>query len=368
MKNQFGTAPHEGKLTYCVRCCMPETSEGINYDERGICQACRSSEMKMRIDWDDRGRELKKILDHYKSIAGENYDCMVPISGGKDSIFQLHVLTKVYGMKPLAVTFSHNWYSKTGWENLWNCIERLDVDHIMFTPNRTLVNKLAKASLYQIGDSCWHCHAGVGAFPLKMAIQLGIKLMVWGESTAEFGSKATYEKPIEFDEQYYMKVSSKVAPQKMMAEAGLSLKDMWPFQLPSRDDFVKSGIRGIHIGDYIFWDAERQVEFMKDAYGWKEDHVEGTYKGYKSVECRMPGMHDWLKYLKRGFGRATDHASQDVRAGILTREEGFEMIKRHDSAKPVEAMKLYTEITGLDEREIERVVRQQRTGKAAELP
>lgn len=366
--SEFGKPLYEGKLQYCIRCCMPETSEGINYDERGVCQSCRSSEMKMHIDWNARECELRKILEEAKRNSGDNYDCMVPISGGKDSIFQLHVLTRQYGMRPLACTFSHNWYSKTGWENLWSCLEKLDVDHIMFTPRRSLVNKIAKKSLYAIGDSCWHCHAGVGAFPLQVAIKYDIKLMIWGESIAEFGSKGTYEKPIEFDDEYYMKVSTKVSPEKMIDGKDITAKDIIPFRLPTKEVFLKAGVRGIHLGDYIFWDGERQVEFIKQEYGWQEDRIEGTYKGYKSVECRMPGVHDYLKFLKRGFGRATDHASQDVRAGIMTREEGFEIIKKYDSQKPAEAMEFYLKSTGLSEEEVINTITSMRTGKAKDLP
>ena len=162
-------------LQYCIRCCMPETSEGLNFDEFGICRGCRSSEHKMHIDWVKREGQLRKILDDFRGKNGDNYDCMVPISGGKDSAFQLHALVKVYKMKPLAVTFSHNWFTETGKFNLMNILEKLDVDHLMFTPNRGLVNKVARKSLSAIGDSCWHCHAGVGTFPLKAAILLSIR-------------------------------------------------------------------------------------------------------------------------------------------------------------------------------------------------
>jgi tRNA(Ile)-lysidine synthase TilS/MesJ len=110
---------------------------------------------------------------------------LIPISGGKDSVYQLHVLVKEFGMRPLAVTFSHNWYSATGMLNLFNWLETFDIDHIMFTPKRSQVNKLARKSLGEIGDACWHCHAGIGAFPLKMAIEHDIKLVIWGESVAE---------------------------------------------------------------------------------------------------------------------------------------------------------------------------------------
>jgi len=347
---------------------MPETSEGIEFDEMGICRGCQSSEQKMHINWVERQNELEKLLDYYKSRSANNYDCIVPISGGKDSTFQLHVLTKQYDLKPLALTFNHNWYTETGKFNLWNTIEKMNVDHIMFTPSRGLVNKLATKSLYKIGDSCWHCHAGIPAFTLQTAVKFNIPLIIWGESSAEFGSKSSYQNRVEFDETYFLKVSSKVQPEELCdPELGITEKDLCPFEIPSKEELEALGMRGIHLGDYLFWDGERQTEFIKETYGWREDDVEGTYKKYKSVECRMAGVHDYAKFIKRGFGRATDHASLDVRAGLLSRAEAFEIIKEYDPKEP-EALNYYLEITGLNKDEFERVLKAQRTGKAKDLP
>ncbi|MBW2004223.1 MAG: N-acetyl sugar amidotransferase [Deltaproteobacteria bacterium] len=358
--------PLYDNLRYCIRCCMPETSEGITFDEMGICSGCQSSEQKMHINWAEREKELRKILDYYRSRSGDNYDCIVPISGGKDSTFQLHILTQVYKIKPLAVTFNHNWYSETGKFNLWNTLEKMNVDHIMFTPNRSLVNRLARKALYKIGDPCWHCHAGIPAFTLQVAVKFNIPLIIWGESVAEFGSKATYKDNVQFDEQYYLKISSKVEPKEMLDE-DITYKDLCPFKIPSREELKKVGVVGIHLGDYLFWDGERQVEFIKEKYGWREDHVEGTYKGYKSVECVMAGVHDYAKFIKRGFGRGTDHATLDVRAGLLSREEGFELAKHVDSKRP-NALDYYLKSTGLTEEEFESVLKGLRTGKAKLLP
>lgn len=355
------------QLRYCTRCCMPETNEGIQFDEMGICQACYSSEQKMRIDWTRREAELVKILEHYKSRSGDNYDCVVPISGGKDSIFQLHLVTKVYGMKPLAVTFNHNWFGETGKYNLQNAIEKLNVDHIMYTPNRNLVNKLAKHSLKKIGDSCWHCHAGCGSFPLQIAVKYKIPLMIWGESVAESSGRASYFKPVlKFDRDYFTKVSAKFYPEQMVNEE-ISLKDIFPFKLPDYKEIEEIGLVGIHIGDFIFWDDEKQMELMKREYDWREDKVEGTYKRYKSVECIMPGVHDYSKFVKRGFGRATDHASRDVRMGLLTREEAFELAKKYDSQEP-EALEYYLKITGYTKQEFYDILMSLREGKAKTLP
>lgn len=349
--------PLFSQLRYCVRCCMPETNEGIRFDDMGVCLACQSSEQKIHIDWTERERDLRNILDRYRS-PDRPYDCMIPISGGKDSTFQLHVLTKVYNMRVLAVTFSHNWFTETGKYNLENCLEKFNVDHIMYTPNRELVNKLARQSLFKIGDSCWHCHAGVGAFPLQIAVKFKIPLLVWGESAAEGSGRASYKEPVKFDRDYFTKISAKLYPEQMTNNE-IAMRELFMFQSPTHEEVDAAGVVGIHLGNYIFWDEERQMEFVRDVYGWREDKVEGTYKRYKSVECRMAGVHDYSKFLKRGFGRGTDHASMDVRAGLLTREEGFELAKKHDSQRP-DALDFYLKLTGFTEEEFEAVLSEHR--------
>lgn len=337
-------------IRYCTRCCVPETQEGVDFDELGICTGCRSSEEKMHIDWVVREKELRAILEEAKSKSGSGYDCVLPISGGKDSFFQAHVLVKVYGLKPLAVTFNQNWVSETGFYNLQRCLEVFDLDHMQFTPARTLVNRLARKSLGAIGDSCWHCHSGVGAFPLQVATRFKIPLLVWGESIAENDGRASYKRPEhKFDRDYFTKVSARLTAEEMIG-GDLTSKDLHPFELPTYEEIADTGVWGLHLGDYLFWDDERQTEWIRDVYGWRETELEGAYKGYKSAECVMAGMHDFTCYLKRGFGRSTWQASVDVRNGLLTRQEGFELVKFHDQERP-EALDYYLKITGMTESE-----------------
>lgn len=339
---------------------MPETQDGQAFDDMGFCNVCRSAEQKMRINWMERRSALERILENAREENKDNpYDCLIPISGGKDSTFQLHVLVKEYGMRPLAVTFSHNWFNSTGVFNLLNSLEQFDVDHLMFTPKRTQVNKLAKKSLSEIGDACWHCHAGVGAFPLRMALEYDIKLIIWGESAAESSSRGTYKDPImKFDQDYFEKVSAKVSVDKM-ADTDLPLSELSVYRQPDKDSYSLAGIQGIHLGDYIFWDEERQTEFVKETYGWKETNIEGTYKRYKSAECIMPGVHDFACYLKRGYGRASFHASNDVRAGLVTREEAFEELVPMDQIEP-NALSYYSKITGITREEFIDIVGSQK--------
>lgn len=347
---------------------MPETQDGQAFDDMGYCNVCQSAEHKMRINWVERRSALEQILEKAREEnKSKPYDCLIPISGGKDSTFQLHVLVKEYGMRPLAVTFSHNWFNSTGMYNLLNSLEKFDVDHIMFTPKRSQVNSLAKKSLGEIGDACWHCHAGVGAFPLKIAIEYDIKLVIWGESVAESSSRGTYKNPIlKFDQDYFAKVSAKVSASNM-ADENLPLSQLAAYQQPDAKSYSTAEIQGIHLGDYIFWDEERQTEFVKENYGWKETNIEGTYKRYKSAECIMPGVHDFANYLKRGYGRASFHASSDVRAGLVTREEAFESLVPLDQIEP-NVLSYYSEITGISREEFISVLETQKHDSLKGIP
>ena len=349
-------------LKYCERCCMPETTEGIEFDETGICRACNSSEQKMHINWQERRKDLESILENAKKEAAKNkspYDCIVPISGGKDSAYQLHVLTKVYNLNVLAVTFSHNWYSEIGWYNLLNCLEQFEVDHMMFTPSRKTVNLAAKNSLSAIGDVCWHCHSGVGSYPLHIATKFNIPLLIWGESMAENSGRASHFEPVrKFDRDYFLKVSAKVPPKKF-AKNEEELRAFQIFEPPSAKECEDAGLYGIHLGDFIFWDEEKQTEFIRDTYEWLEDDMEGTYKGYKSAECSMAGLHDFTNYLKRGYGRATFHASMDIRNGLLDRNEAFELAKKYDQIEP-SVLQYYLQITGLSKDEFYDVINKER--------
>ena len=349
-------------LKYCNRCVMPETTEGIEFDENGICTACTSSEQKMHINWNERREMLESLLNKAKKDAKKNdspYDCIVPISGGKDSTYQLHVLVEVYKLRVLAVTFSHNWYSKIGFYNLVNCLEEFNVDHIQFTPNRKSVGVAAKKSLKAIGDACWHCHSGVGSFPLHIAVKFKIPLLIWGESIAEVSGRASHFDPVlKFDRDYFLKVSAKVSVDDFSSDK----EERRMFQLfepPTMEECIEQDVHGIHIGDFIFWDEEKQLEFIKEEYGWIEDTVEGAYKGYKSVECIMPGVHDYTNYLKRGYGRATFQASNDVRQGLMGRSEALKIAHEIDQLEPA-ALKYFLSITGYTEKEFYRSMKELR--------
>lgn len=344
-------------IKYCKRCCLPETAAELTFNSEGVCSACSSEDQKNQINWDEREGQLRELLEKYRGKSPSGYDCLVPMGGGKDSTFQLHVIVNVYKLRPLTVTFSHNWMTETGLYNFNNALEKFNVDNILFTPNRSLVNRLAKQSFYNIGDACWHCHAGTGAFPVQMAVKYNLPLMIRGESPAAFG-RMSYDNPKPYTYEYFRDISAKKKPSEMV-NSEIDEKELGCFQMPSKEELERVKPIGIHIGNYIHWDTERQVEFIKKEYGWKEDDVEGTYKRYKSVECIMEGAHSYMRYIKRGFGRASEDASNDVRTGRISREKGFELIRKHETDPP-ESLEKFLEITGITRDEFYKVLKEHR--------
>lgn len=345
----------ENKLKYCTRCCQPETMEGIKFDELGICTSCRSSEEKMDINWKNKEIELKNIFDSYRTK--DYYDCLLPFSGGKDSTFQAHILKKKYKLNPLVVTHGNNWLSLTGRYNLENSLRKFNFDHLFFLPNRNLINKVAKKSSEVIGDACWHCHIGIQTFPMQTAVKWKIPCMIYGESIAERDGRGSYKKTIQKEKKYYygLNISAKISANKF-SDKNIKKSDLQIWRYPNFKDMKKQNINYLHLGDFIFWDEQKQTEFIIHNYNWKiNKRVENTYKGFKSNECIMAGVHDYFNFIKRGVGRSTLHASDDLRRGLITREEAINLIQKYDPQRP-HALDYYLKITKSKENNIEKSI------------
>ena len=344
------------KINYCSRCCTPETWEGIKFDNHNICSICKSAEDKMTIEWKSKEEELKKIFKKYKNK--KYYDCLLPISGGKDSTFQSFVLTKKYGLNPLAITHGQNWFSLTGRKNLENCLQKFDLDHLFFCASRKKINYVARKSLEKIGDACWHCHIGVGAFSWQTSLDWKLKLVVYGEAPADTDARGSFKKKEKFTPYGNIK-NSAIETSKSFISQKFNYKRLSNWSYPEKKVLDKFNPYILYLGQYMFWDEQKNIDFVSKHFGWLNTKVENTYKGYKSNECVMAGVHDYVNFLKRGIGRATVHASDDVRRGLITRQQGFDIIKQNDTLKP-HAMDYYKKITGLKDSEIKKIIHKAR--------
>ena len=286
--------PLFSKLKYCSRCCLPETWEGISFDKDGICSICKSSEDKMTIEWKLKHEKLKKIFDLNRKK--NYYDCLLPISGGKDSTFQSYVLTKKFQLNPLAITHGQNWYSLTGRKNLENCLRKFDLDHIFFCASRKKINNVAKKSLNMIGDACWHCHVGAGSFAIQTSFDWRIKLIVYGEAPADTDARGNFKKNNERVSPYRFLKESAIEKNIKFVDNEFNLKKLSNWSYPDKKKLLQFNPLVIHLGQYIFWDEQKNIDFVSKYFGWENSKVENTYKGYKSNECTMAGVHDYLNF------------------------------------------------------------------------
>lgn len=323
----------------CTRCIMTETWDGISFDEEGVCNLCRVAERKVKIDWAERQRWLKAILQKYKEYAksrGNKYNCIVGFSGGKDSSYQLWAAKVKYGMRPLAVTFDHGFPMTP--EGEWNLMEipkRLDCDHLRFTIGNGLRNGLCRKGSEANGDFCWHCHNGVGAIHAWVSKLWDIPLQIWGEPTAEYQTYGLYkfEDMEEATKEHFEKFWQYGPKQKDVLPPGYEMVDLQPFTWPEGEFEVK----GVYLGNYEPWNQLEQVEIITRELGWRHRETDiglGTYVDWDKVDCPAEPARDWQKFIKRGFARTTFQASKDIRSGLISREEALRLEAQYDGKRP----------------------------------
>lgn len=322
----------------CAQCLLPETAEATTFDDTGTCSVCRQIEFKEeKIDWADRASQLDDLVAQYKDKG--LYDCIVPFSGGKDSTYQLWYIVTQLKMKPLVVRFDHGFYRPTLEENNKRTFKMLGVDVVQFTPSWHVVRELMLESLKRRGDFCWHCHTGIYAHTMQMAIRYETPLLFWGESLAEYQSFYSYEEMEEVDEKRFNRAMNLGMTADDMFEflgGRVTKRDLYPFAYPPRKDLQKLGCRSVCLGSYIKWDTKKQVEIIKKELDWQGDRVEGIPPqfDYEKIECHMQGIRDYLKYIKRGMGRTNHLANIEIRNGRMTREEGERLEREYDGKRP----------------------------------
>jgi N-acetyl sugar amidotransferase len=322
-------------LTYCVRCVMPSTKPDLVLDQEGVCSACRAYEARKTVDWNERRAQLVDLLERYRQ-HGRNWDCIVPVSGGKDSTYQVTRMLQL-GLNPLCVTATTCDLSTIGRRNIDN-IKRLGVDYVEFSPNRVVRARLNRIGLTEVGDISWPEHVGIFTIPVRAAVQFNVPLIVWGENSQnEYGGPAAAAQNSvltrrwleEFGGLLGLRVSD------LSATYGLDPKHLLPYQYPSDEDLQRVGVTGLFLGYYLPWDGLSNA-LIAQAQGFTTfgTAVEGSMVSYENLDNHQTGVHDYFKFLKFGFSRATDIACLHVRRGRITREDALQIVKTRDGTFP----------------------------------
>lgn len=338
----------------CTNCVLPETHETIVFDDDGVCNICRNHKSKREeIDWNARKLQLDDLIAKYRGQG--QYDCLVPFSGGKDSTWTLYYLIKEYGLKPLVVRFDHGFLRKVVQHNTITTLRRLGADFHHFTPNWHVVRKLMLQSFLDKGDFCWHCHTGIFAYPMWVAIRYNIPLIFWGEPSSEYSA---YSDPAEIEKRderrFNRSINLGITARDMSIRLGGTVdeRDLWPFTYPPLAELRRINYCSVCLGSFVPWDVKTQSAIIKRELGWDGDQVENVPPeyGYEKIECYLQGVRDYIKYIKRGYTRPSHLASIDIRNGRMSHEEGLELLKRYEGKRPP-SLDLFLQFTGLTEDE-----------------
>lgn len=328
-------------LKTCSKCLLPETQETITYDENGVCSVCRQSMFKKeQVDWKKKEEDLRTLIEEHKGKA--DYDCIIPFSGGKDSTFTAYKLVKDYKLNPLIVSFDHCFYRPKTLANVERTLKELGVDFISFRPKWNVVQRLMLEGLIRKGDFQWYEHAGIFSFPMHAAIKFKVPLIFWGEQSNEYTSYYGVDETEEVDEVRFNRfVNLGITAQDMVGmiqdiKGGVTLKEMWPYTYPPLKDLKAIKYRSVCLGSYIPWDPKQNSEIIKRELGWQGDLVEGIPPEYyyEKIEYRLQGVRDYIKFIKRDFGRTAHLMSLELRKDRITKEEAIELIKKYDGKRP----------------------------------
>jgi N-acetyl sugar amidotransferase len=343
------------KVKFCKRCVMSNQRPAsaiefkhtkdskkvtLNFDEEGVCDACRTGDLKEGIDWEKREKELLELLDKYRSKDG-SYDCLVPGSGGKDSAFQAHVLKYKYGMNPLTVTWPPILYTDYGYKNWRNWIDS-GFDNISFNRNGKVMKLLTRLSIENLFHPFQTFMLGQKNLAPKIASKYGIPLIFYGENEAEYGNPIADNATSLRSKSYYSYNNldeiflGGVSLRELKEKYEVSLQDVMSFLPADADELERSNIEVHYLGYYLKWTPQEVYYYASENTGFKARpfRTQGTYSKYNSIDDKIDDLHYYTTYIKFGIGRATYDASQEIRNRHLTREEGVALVKKFDGEFP----------------------------------
>lgn len=346
------------EVVFCKRCLMsnqrpssyPEfkhtrqrITPTLKIDAEGVCDACRWNEWKrsQKVDWASREEQLLKLLDKHRRTDG-GYDCIVPGSGGKDSVYAAHVLRYKYGMNPLTVTWPPILYTDIGLHNYRAWLEIGGFDNVTFKPNGRVHRLLTRLSIENLLHPFQSFIIGQKNLAPKMAARFDVPLVFYGENEAEYGNPIGDNLSSLRDKSYYTyqhldeMFLGGVSVKDLLARNDVTLADLKTYLPISADELADKQVEVHYLGYYLPWTPQETYYYAVENCGFQANpfRTEGTYSKYNSLDDKIDGLHYWTTYIKFGLGRATYDASQEIRNRHLTREEGIALVRRFDGEFP----------------------------------
>ena len=325
-------------MRFCTNCLLPDTKPDLKFDINGICNACTNYFERKEINWNERKNELINILDKYRSNT--NYDCIIPVSGGKDSTYQVYRILEL-GYNPLCIVVTTCHLTPIGRNNIEN-IKKMNVDVIEFTNNRNIRKILNKFCLEEVGDISWPEHVSIFTIPVKIAVAYNVPLIIWGEcSQNEYGGPASSIDNNILDRKWLEEFGGLIGLRldDILEFSGIDKSKAYSYLYPSDEDINRVGVTGIFLGYYIPWCGLSNA-IISQVYGFEtyNHNVEGSIVNYENLDNYQTIIHDYFKYLKFGFDRSTDLASTLIRRGILNRNDAINIVNKTEGKFPTERL------------------------------
>jgi N-acetyl sugar amidotransferase len=326
-------------LTYCKLCVYPIFAVNLSIDSEGICSACRLAQQFNELDsnfWERRKQLFELEIERILKTTKGNYHCIIPVSGGKDSYYQIHKVVSDYELKPLLVTYNGNNYLPEGEYNRDRMHKVFDADHLMLSPSVQILKKMNRLCFRKMGDMNWHAHCGIMTYPIQIAVKFQINTLFWGETAWDISGMFDPDDLVEFSARTRLEHNLRGFDWQDMIHDEIEKiheNDLAWAKYPSDQEIIENNVRGLYIGNYFKWDPNFQTELVKNRYGWME-YAKGfqrTYRKMSNLDDRYEnGVHDLLKFIKFGYGRASDHASKDVRTGYISRDQAINYVRHYD--------------------------------------
>jgi len=327
-------------MRYCSRCLYPANHPlNIVFDEDGVCSGCRVHEEKDTLDWGGRRQKLKTLVEGFRNRSSSGYDCIVPVSGARDSHFIVHTVRKELGLNPLLVSYNRHYNTRRGHRNLAYLRTIFDVDIYSQVIQPQTVKKVTRETLRLRASMYWHVLAGQTVWPVQVAVRYKIPLIIWGHHQGlDQVGMFSHTDDVEMSRKYRKEHDLMgLEAEDLLAQSDLKEDDLQAFFYPHDKEIAKVGVRGLYLGNYIRWDTKAQHEGMIARYGYETAAQARTFDTYNDVDCiHYSGLHDYLKFLKHGYGKVTDHASREIRFGRLTRDEGIALVKAYQDLAPAD--------------------------------
>ena len=349
------------EIFWCKNCLNMSTRPRITFDSRNWCNACQWMEEKTTMDWRLREKELIQLLDKHRSTAGD-FDCIVPVSGGKDGSYVAYNLKHKYGMNPLTVTVKPALSLDVGDKNLFNFIQS-GYSHIHISCNPVILDRLNKYGFIEKGFPYYGWLIAIMTAVIRTAVNFKIPLIFYGEDgEVEYGgsteSKHNSMYEIEYMKRIYLEGGHEKVFDRIAKDADISESDMSFFRFPKDGEISEVGLSLTHWSYFEPWDSYRNYIVAKEHCGLieKDDGNPDTFTNFSQNDQALYALHAYMMYLKFGFGRATQDAGIEIRRGSMTRSQAINLVQMYDNAYPHELIDTFLDYYGMTKNEFNSVL------------